>query len=266
MRTAEEALEQTMTTATPTPDEPARTPAPELSRRIFCIGFQKTGTCSMRDALTRLGYLVLGHKDEFHQAILDRDIEPIDRVVERMGAVQDNPWPILFRVLDARYPGSRFILTVRDEDRWYASILNHFGVFGEHLMKLTYGKRNPAGNEALYRARFRAHNDEVRAYFRDRPDDFLEMNLSAGDGWPELCGFLDVDVVEGAFPRVNERSYSSFVSWVNRICTGVVVACKSVGRAVGIGDGQVQPPSSVYWPVEPRRDMPPPRRSEKSPA
>jgi hypothetical protein len=231
-------------------------PAAVRSGRIFCLGFQKTGTCSIRAALRQLGISVTGHQDQFIEAIRDRDIAAIDATVERCGAFQDNPWPVLYRVLDERYPGSLFILLVRDEDRWFGSILNHFGVFGQGLMRLTYGRRNPAGNEALYRERYRAHNEEVQAYFRDRPDDFLRMDLSAGDGWPELCRFLGVDLVEGPFPHVNERSYSSFVSWVNKVCTWVVVGAQSIARAIGLGRRDVSPPGSIYWPVEPRLDLP----------
>ena len=29
--------------------------------------------------------------------------------------------------MDALYPGAKFILTVRDEDKWLASNLKHFG-------------------------------------------------------------------------------------------------------------------------------------------
>ncbi|MEL7319154.1 MAG: sulfotransferase, partial [Pseudomonadota bacterium] len=29
-------------------------------QKVFCIGFQKTGTSSLREALTRLGYRVTG--------------------------------------------------------------------------------------------------------------------------------------------------------------------------------------------------------------
>ena len=34
------------------------------------------------------------------------------------------------------------------------------------------------------------HNDEVRQYFAGS-GRLLEMNLEQGDGWPELCPFLD---------------------------------------------------------------------------
>lgn len=226
------------------------------SGRVFCIGFQKTGTCSMMAALRTLGYRVAGARHDFIQAVHDRDIRPIDDLVERFAAFQDNPWPVLFRLLDERYPGSRFILTVRDEDGWYRSILNHFGVFGERLMGFTYGRRNPAGNEALYRARFRAHNEEVRAYFADRPADFLVMNIREGDGWPELCAFLGVDVIDGPFPHRNERSYSSLVSWINLICTRIVVGFKAGLVRLGLGPREVRPPSSFTFEVTPRFDLP----------
>jgi hypothetical protein len=176
--------------------------------KVFCVGFQKTGTTSMEAALGMLGYRVtsiFGHEDRDLEALRRGFVARGLEIAARVDAVQDMPWPLMYRELDAAFPGSRFILTWRDSDRWLASICRHFGRNPDILQALTYGADAafPVGHEARYREVFDRHNAAVRSYFRDRPGDLLEMNLAAGDGWAALCGFLGVPVPEGPFPASN---------------------------------------------------------------
>lgn len=46
--------------------------------------------------------------------------------LERHYALCDPPIPILYEKLDQAYPGSKFILTVRNEDKWLTSVRNHW--------------------------------------------------------------------------------------------------------------------------------------------
>ena len=188
-------------------------------RKVFCIGFQKTGTSSMRDALELLGYRVTGafgfddSLDELRRTHVERGIE----IARRYDAVEDMPWALMFRELDAAFPGSRFILTVREEDAWFRSIAGHFGANPSPIQMLTYGEDAPApvGHEAAYRARYRAHNDAVRTYFSGRPDDLLVMELARGDGWHKLCPFLGEPAPDKPFPVTNTAAQRS--SPLNRI-------------------------------------------------
>lgn len=175
--------------------------------KIFCIGFQKTGTSSMRDALTQLGYRVAGvfGRNAKLSDLRENFVEMGIAIAGEHDAVEDMPWPLMFRELDAAFPGSRFILTLRDTDQWYASIAGHFGANPYHIQKLTYGDDAPApvGHEARYREVYEAHNAAVLDYFRDRPGDLLVMDLSKGDGWAELGAFLREPVPDGPFVRTN---------------------------------------------------------------
>jgi hypothetical protein len=175
--------------------------------KVFCVGFQKTGTTSMAAALEMLGYRtasIFGRDwplAELRRSYVSRGLE----LARGYDAVQDMPWPLMYRELDRAFPGARFILTWRETDRWLASIVGHFGASPAVLQQLTYGEDAPCpvGHEARYREVYDRHNQEVRAYFRDRPGDFLEMNLSRGDGWEPLCAFLGEPVPAAPFPRTN---------------------------------------------------------------
>jgi hypothetical protein len=187
--------------------------------KIFCIGFQKTGTSSLRDALSQIGYRVTGvfgrnvPLAELRRSYVERGLE----IAARYDAVEDMPWPLMFRELDAAFPGSKFILTLRDTDRWYHSIASHFGAEPYHIQQLTYGDDAgaPVGHEVRYREVYDAHNAAVRAYFADRPDDLLEFWLERGHGWDELGAFLGRDDIPSG-PFVHTNSQSQRMSFYNR--------------------------------------------------
>ena len=129
---------------------------------------------------------------------------------DRFDAFQDNPWPLVYREMDARHPGSKFILTVRDPDKWYASNSNHFRGKKTPMRRLIYGAEagGPKDNEALYKARLVRHDAEVREYFRDRPDDLLVLDITRGDArWEPLCAFLGLEVPDRPFPYANKTPY-----------------------------------------------------------
>ena len=50
------------------------------------------------------------------------------------------------------------------------------------------------------RSRYRRHNAEVLAYFKDRPEDLLVMDMDAGAGWKELCGFFRKTIPSVPYP------------------------------------------------------------------
>jgi hypothetical protein len=175
--------------------------------KVFCIGFQKTGTTSMDRALQHFGYQVAGlfglytPIDELRRTYVETGLD----IAAKHDAVQDTPWPLLYRELDAAFPGSRFILTVRDTDSWYKSIASHFVDTPGPLQELTYGEDAPAplGHEARYRQVYEGHNAAVLDYFKDRPKDFLVMDLQAGDGWEKLCPFIGEPTPDMPFLHAN---------------------------------------------------------------
>ena len=188
-------------------------------QKVFCIGFQKSGTSSLREALRTLGYNVtgvFGRKVKLAE-LKRRYVEMGLEIARQYDAVEDMPWPLMYRELDAEFPGSKFILTVRDTDRWWKSISGHFGDNPYHLQQLTYGDDAPApvGHEARYREVYEAHNAAVMAYFAGRPDALLVMRLEDGDGWDKLCPFLGLPVLDTPFVHTNSSRQRQSIA--NRI-------------------------------------------------
>src|SRR5438105_11325665 len=88
-----------------------------MASKIFGIGLSKTGTTSLANALQILGYKTKDNMGVVNYATHDLSSVHLE-VVEAYDALTDTPIPSFYRELDARYPGSRFILTVRDSDEW----------------------------------------------------------------------------------------------------------------------------------------------------
>ena len=176
--------------------------------KVFCIGFHKTGTTSVKDALKILDYRVTGPFGRNDPDIANNVEATARALVPQFDAFQDNPWPLIYRLLDREVPGSKFILTVRPTEKWLASVTEHFIEGTPPMREWIYGpgRASPIGNEAAYIERYERHNREVLEYFGGRENDLLVFNLSAGDGWEKLCAFLDHPVPQRPFPWRNSKT------------------------------------------------------------
>ena len=170
--------------------------------KVFCVGFHRTGTKSLAAALAALGYRVTGPNGTRDPAIAGRALPLALGLAAEFDAMGDNPTPMLYRQLDIAFPGSRFILTRRSTQAWLASAVRYFGGDETPMREWIYGHGSPLGFEAVYRGRYEAHSAEVASYFEGR-HDLLVLDFERGDGWPELCAFLDEAVPDTPFPHIN---------------------------------------------------------------
>jgi hypothetical protein len=170
-------------------------------QKVFCIGLGKTGTTSLKEALRILDYRLI-------RLPLDwKGITDFDAALPGVSAA-------MFAELDAAYPDSKFILTVREVDGWLKSIERDMGLKRgvdrlrraerEKVLKMKYG-RTSFDREA-FRASYHEHEAKVRQYFEDRPDDLLVLNVTTSAGWEPLCNFLGVPVPDEPFPNVNKAA------------------------------------------------------------
>lgn len=178
------------------------------STKVFVIGFQKTGTTSLGKALEGLGYSVcgvVGADDVSPESEAYR--EKINCSLSVHDAFQDNPWCILYKELDNRFPGSKFILTLRPTEKWILSVVNHFGSTYRPLTKWIYGVDYPVGNEQVFIDRYERHNAEVLEYFADRKNDLLVISSKEDYSWKKICGFLDKPEPDLPFPYSNRSKF-----------------------------------------------------------
>lgn len=182
-------------------------PCTQKPNKVFCIGFQRTGTTSMIEALRILGYFGI------HDApwLLDDVIAGRTRfdLVDEYDAFGDNPFPLIFDRLDRSHPGSKFILTVRDVERWLESVefLVTEWAPGFPMERHIYGV--DGFDRDRYRERYERHVAEVERHFAGRDDSLLVVDVTAGDPWPAICRFLGEPVPPVPFPRGGRSARAS---------------------------------------------------------
>jgi hypothetical protein len=184
-----------------------------MTPKVFGIGFHKTGTTSLGMALGHLAYEVclgsrplreaLGHR-RLMAHLTHNEFHSIVDVAERFDACVDSPWFILYRELDRRFPGSKFILTVRDETAWLDSAIRYYAESESELRRWIYGVGTPVGHEETYLHRYRMHRETVAEYFRGREDQLLVVDWTR-DGWPALATFLGREAPAIPFPHISPK-------------------------------------------------------------
>ncbi len=176
--------------------------------KVFGIGLSKTGTTSLANALQILGYKTRDNMGVVEYASGNLSSVDLD-AVEAFDALTDTPIPSFYRELDRRFPGSKFILTLRDAEGWLKSCQKQFTQrFAElqtdahkRLFMDLYG--TDVFDEAKFASGYRRFVDGVQAYFRHRPGDLLTINIAAGEGWEKLCPFLGRPEPDLPFPKAN---------------------------------------------------------------
>ena len=172
--------------------------------KIFYIGLSRTGTTSCHNILKQLGF------KSFHYVwpLLNNDWE----VVNNYDALGDTPIPLLYKECDKRYPNSKFILTTRNKDNWLDSMKWLFRdgrVIWNWPLSLGNYHRSIYGtnwyNRKTLNNAFESYHIEVREYFKNRPNDFLEINIDNGFDIEKMCEFLETTPRTVQIIHSNER-------------------------------------------------------------
>lgn len=172
--------------------------------KIFCIGLPHTGARAVRAALERLGYATFHSGGrEAYRAVLRAKVEGrplLHHVGDEFDAYSNiGSLSASFALADRQYPGSKFILTVRDLDSWLDSRRRHVERTVADRPATSPGA--PTVDLEEWERQRREHHERVLRHFADRPHDLLTMAVFDGDGYERLCAFLDREVPDEAFPR-----------------------------------------------------------------
>lgn len=194
-----------------------------MSLRVIGFGVGRTGTFSMKLALELLGFGPCHHMEEV-------DIKSAEQIAMWKAAASgqvdwekayagytaavDWPTAAFCRELAAAYPEAKFILTIRDPERWYASFsqtifpliqptartppeLLPFLEMVRAVIRKT-GFQIPSTKEEILAA-FHRHIETVTQII---PADRL-LQFDVKEGWEPLCRYLGVAVPPSDFPRTN---------------------------------------------------------------
>ena len=206
-----------------------------IQQKVFGLGLSKTGTSSLTEALNLLGVRTV-HYPHDEQTLRElRSGQYRLSLLDNFQGVTDIPVAPFYAELDRAFPGSKFILTVREKEAWLRSCEVHwrllmqwwenfpeFKIFHEFASARTYGVIQYSRER--FSLVYDTHVANVRAYFSERPDDLLVMDICAGDGWEKLCPFLRLDQPHAPFPHANE--------WMHLL----LEAAQDVSRTIPEGD------------------------------
>ena len=199
--------------------------------KIFGVGLSKTGTSSLARALEILGYRT---KDYLGiETYVRGDLNSIySKVIEENDAFTDTPIPSFYQELDKEYPGSKFILTVRETTGWLKSCKKQFtqkldakqNEAHKSLFRDLYGCS--VFDEKLFKNGYDKFVNSVRDYFKDRPNDLLVLDIIGGDGWDKICPFLNKPVPDIPFPKANVTQ----IRWMN--IQDIVAIARQAGKEI----------------------------------
>ena len=203
-----------------------------MFNKIFNIGLPKTGTKSLNKALNILNIQSL----HTPRALREKSFEGIyshdDDVWQASCNFSEHDYP----QFDTAYPGSKFILTVREMNSWLKSVEKQFvnqgvgrlpiltegitwhspavmkkllkRILGREKKNLTMLTRVQVFGTYQFNAErcafvYQLHYKNALEYFKNRPNDLLIMDITGGDGWEKLCPFLGIeDFSNILFPHV----------------------------------------------------------------
>ena len=190
-----------------------------MSLKVIGAGFPRTATWSQKLALEQLGFGPCYHMSEalklpehwplWETAAAGGAID-WEALFSGWGSTTDAPGCHFYRELAAVYPDAKVLLSVRDEDKWFASTQNTI------LSQATQGMHGAQGSQAMIEAigwgtdprlhdkawmidRYRRHIEAVKAAIP--PERLLVYDVS--EGWAPLCRFLGRPVPDAPFPQVN---------------------------------------------------------------
>jgi len=198
--------------------------------KIFCIGFYKTGTTSLYDALRILGYSAINGDRPGSYPGADDGVTLLAQMArgeyrlptfELFDAFTDAPYLWIWREIYRQFPEARYILTVRDEGPWIESCVKFFrGRRIRPMMVWMFGKyADPSHDEASRQAWleiYRRHNEDILRHFAGREHQFLVLDPTKEPGWQKLCAFLNAPVPQRPWPHSNPTRPSSRLRLLRR--------------------------------------------------
>lgn len=183
--------------------------------KIFGIGLSRTGTKSLTSALEILGFKISHYpcdKKTYKELTTGQYNLSILKKYDGMTDITASPF---FPHLDSLFPGSKFILTLREKEAWLKSMQSYYSSkpLPNILPDLLYERKIRRflraavyGSYTFNRERmayvYDAHLKNVRQYFKKKEKQLLEIHITAGEGWEKLCPFLERPVPPNPFPRI----------------------------------------------------------------
>lgn len=171
---------------------------PDYGPKVFCIGFNKTGTTSVGKALGILGFKHSSFVTNTWEAYRNGNMEEVFKFTALFESFDDLPWLLIDVIpqIDQKFPGSKFIYLEREEEDWMRSFESWSNKMG----------RDPGDMQVRLNA-FRQHREFVMDYFKDRMEkDLLVLNVKDPGAFERMASFLGKIAPQPDFPHLNKTA------------------------------------------------------------
>jgi len=211
-----------------------------MALQVIGAGLARTGTMSMKAALTQLGFGrcyhmidLLGNPQDvpYWEAASRGEAVDWESLFHDCKSTIDYPGCRYYKQYMELYPEAKVVLTVRNPETWYESTRDtvysvQSRVFDEDGNPRPGGSPFPGDPALQLRVMQLLRNDmwqgDYQGRFEDRdfvldfwhdwvadvkasvPADRL-LVFQVTEGWGPLCEFLDVPIPDTPFPRLNDR-------------------------------------------------------------
>ena len=205
--------------------------------KLFGIGFNKTGTTSLNSIFKYLGYDCPNQQEQeirIVKQLYNGNFDPLINFVGKYDAFQDQPFSqgVTYSQVDALFPNSKFIITVRNKENWYNSLIR-FQVNG--ILKFAGENNIDSADELTFKDKelylyknyiyenkkrhvtkiidYKIHydwslvynkehlikmyedrNKQIIKYFANRPNDLLIIDIENEKDISKILKFLDLPI------------------------------------------------------------------------
>ena len=200
-----------------------------MALKVVGAGFGRTGTLSLKTALEKLDCGPCYHMMEvfprpehvamWHRLAFGQTMD-WDELFRGFRATVDWPSTRWWREIAAHYPDAKVLLSVRDPEAWYKSVIDTIyqpmklpapdgapeivrlqsEMVRKAILSETFDNRFEDKAHAI--EVFERHNQEVR----DTIDPARLLVFDVREGWAPLCRFLEVPIPDEPFPRLNDTA------------------------------------------------------------
>jgi hypothetical protein len=198
--------------------------------KIFCIGYNKTGTTSLERLMNNNNINSAPQKpfecnmESYFYKNYSTFVNMIKDDYHKYDFFQDIPFslPNFYKVLDEEFDDAKFILTVRDnEDEWYDSLIRFYkkvfvnfdtpkkisytyeGLIYKILTLAWNSKKDNPYDEKLLKESYLKHIKDVKEYFKDK-NNLLIINLSQNNVIEKIENYLNIELKNKEIPHLNK--------------------------------------------------------------
>ena len=199
----------------------------EFRKKVLYCGQIKTGTKSMSEIFRLFGFKVNRNPiclhPDYDYILLDNDykfyknsiINETDNIISSFEAFHDYPYSYNYEYIHSLYPDTYFILTIRNDDDWFNSLLTYqkipFATNKDILKKLYNHEELTIENKEEIINKYNEYNNNILFFFKNNPN-LLVINICNKNYDEEdeimykIKQFLNIDLnLEIKLPHINKQ-------------------------------------------------------------